>query len=282
MKYVQKLIVIVIFATISTGCAQRASDRLSNRSDNNFNSTLWMQSSAEFKANSLQTYNTATRNLEKAVKITTESAVIEQTAPYTSLLPAVVLDIDETVLDNSRYDAKLILGGESYSSATWDQWIALQQAAAVPGAVNFINYAKSIGVEVIFITNRICKERKGATDKCPQKSETIANLEKVGIAEVQPSNVLLRREQDGWTAEKASRREIVAKKFRIVMLFGDDLGDFLPNVKKDITPDQRENLVDVHSEKWGNTWYMLANPKYGSWLHILEKPKSQYLESYLK
>lgn len=280
MKYLQQITVISIISILCTGCAQRANENLSNRSDTNFNSILWMQSSSEFKASSLQTYNTATGNLEKIVKTTTETAAIEQTTPYASLPPAVIMDIDETVLDNSRYDAKLILAADSYSFTTWDDWIALQQATAIPGAVHFINHARSIGVEVIFITNRACKKREGTVDKCPQKSDTIDNLEKVGIVDVHPSNLMLREEQDGWTAEKTSRREIVAKNYRIVMLFGDDLGDFLQNVKKDITPDQRESLVDAHSEKWGSVWYILPNPKYGSWLHILENPKSQYLEGY--
>jgi 5'-nucleotidase (lipoprotein e(P4) family) len=280
LKYLQLFIVISIVSILCTGCAQRAIENHSNRNDTNFNSTLWMQSSSEFKASSLQTYNTATGNLEKIVKTTTETAAIEQTAPYASLPSAVIMDIDETVLDNSRYEANLILTADSYSSTTWDDWIALQQATAIPGAVHFINYARSIGVEVIFITNRSCKEREGNVDTCPQQSDTMNNLEKVGIVDVHPSNLLLREEQDGWTSEKTSRREIVAKNYRIVMLFGDDLGDFLQNVKKDITPDQRERLVNAHSEKWGSVWYILPNPKYGSWLRILENPKSQYLEGY--
>ena len=280
MKHLQEVMVILIFGILFTACAQQAEDNLQNRSITNFNSTLWMQSSAEFNANALQTYNTAIRNLEKAVKNTTSTAALEQTAPYTSLPPAVILDVDETVLDNSMYDARLILAADNYSPATWDEWVGLRQATAVPGAINFINQAKRSGVEVIFVTNRTCKEREGTIDKCPQESDTIDNLEKVGIEDVHPSSILLLNEQPGDSAEKESRRKTVAEKYRIVMLFGDDLGDFLANVKKDITPDQRETLVAAHSEKWGSVWYILPNPKYGSWLSIREKPRSQYLEGY--
>jgi len=126
----------------------------------------------------------------------------------------------------------------------------------------------------------MCKKREGSLDSCPQKSETISNLEKIGISDINPSTVLLRKERDGWSAEKASRREFVAQKYRIVMLFGDDLGDFLPNVKKDITPDERARLTADHKEKWGSVWYILANPSYGSWLQVLKNPQSQYLEGY--
>lgn len=280
MKFIIKSKVILLVVLLCGGCAHYTDEKSSILIDNNFNSTLWTQNSSEFAASSLQTYNLATSNLDTTVRNVKETAAIEQTAPYTSLPPAVIMDIDETVLDNSKYDAKLILTADSYSFATWDQWLALQQATAIPGAVSFINYAKSSGVEVIFITNRMCKERVGVIDKCPQKPDMIANLEKIGITDVHPSTVLLRNEQDGWTAEKASRREVVAKRYRIVMLFGDDLGDFLPNVKKNITPEQRENLVNAHSEKWGNIWYILPNPRYGSWLRILGKPRSEYLEGY--
>lgn len=280
MKFVQKLTVILMLGFLSAGCAHHIDEKSSSRDDNNLNSTLWMQSSSEFIANSLQTYNAAERNLEEALKNVTVSAAIEQTAPYTSLPPAVIMDIDETVLDNSGYDAKLILENIGYSSATWDQWIALQQAKAIPGAVNFINHAKNEGVAIILITNRMCKEREGITDRCPQKSDTIDNLKKVGISDLQPSLVLLGKEQDGWIAEKAGRRALMAEKYRIVMLFGDDLGDFLPNVKKDITPEQRARLVADYSEKWGSVWYILANPKYGSWLHVLKEPKDHYLQGY--
>lgn len=280
MKFVQKSTVIMMLGFLCAGCAHHIDEKSSSLDDNNLNSTLWVQSSSEFIANSLQTYNAAERNLEEAVKNATVTAAIEQTDPYTSLPPAVIMDIDETVLDNSGYDAKLILENSSYRSATWDQWIALQQATEIPGAVNFINHAKNEGVAVIFITNRMCKERQGTTDSCPQKSDTIDNLKKVGILDVQPSLLLLRKEQDEWTAEKAGRRELMAEEYRIVMLFGDDLGDFLPNVKKGITLEQRARLVADHKEKWGSVWYILPNPKYGSWLQILKEPKDHYLQGY--
>lgn len=280
MKYVRIPFELVILGLLVTGCAHHENSELPTKDDNNFNSALWMQSSAEFEANSLQIYNIAMGNLEALVKNDGKSAVIEQKAPYKSLPPAVIMDIDETVLNNSSYDAQLILGGDTYSSTTWNHWVSLAQATALPGAVDFINHAKQNGVEVIFITNRKCKEKASGTEKCPQKPETIDNLEKVGISRVHPSTVLLRMEQEGWSSEKASRRELVAEKYRVVMLFGDDLGDFLPNVKKDITPAERARLVAENKEKWGRVWYVLPNPKYGSWLRVLKDPKTQYLEGY--
>jgi len=87
-------------------------------------------------------------------------------------------------------------------------------------------------------------------------------------------------EQDGWTSEKKSRREYIAERYRIVMLFGDDLGDFLPGVKNNITPQERDRLVREHKNNWGRMWFMLSNPTYGSWLNVLGDPKSRYIRSY--
>lgn len=277
-KYLIQAGVILVLISLYGGCAQISEKNSSPPSDNNFNSTLWMQSSAEFAAGSMQTYQVASRQLNGVAENNTLTAALEQTDAYTSLPPALIMDVDETVLDNSGYDANLILEGDKYSFETWDKWISLKQAVAVPGAVDFINYAKSNGVEVIFITNRKCLEREISSDKCPQKAETIENLQTVGIKAINPSHVLLRNEQPDWSAEKESRRKVVAENYRIIMLFGDDLGDFLPNVKKNISPEQRAKLVAEHGKKWGSTWYILANPKYGSWLQVLKKPKSQYLK----
>ena len=156
----------------------------------------------------------------------------------------------------------------------------MKEATAVPGAVAFINAMKSKNVKVIFISNRECRRGANPGSGCSQEAGTIENLAKVGVPDVQPENVLLLGEQDGWTSEKKSRREYVSKKYRIVMLFGDDLGDFLPDVKANINPQERDRLVDDNKNNWGRKWFMLPNSTYGSWMSILRDPKSQYLMKY--
>ena len=113
-----------------------------------------------------------------------------------------------------------------------------------------------------------------------QEAGTIENLAKVGVSGVLPEDILLLGEEDGWSSEKKSRREYVSKKYRIVMLFGDDLGDFLPGVKSGITPEERDRLVGEHNNNWGKKWFMLPNPTYGSWINVLRDPKSQYIRKY--
>lgn len=272
MQYELKSIVMLALALLGAGCTTLTGGKLSDRGDSSLNSILWVQDSSEYMANTTQAYNMAAGNLKAAVDNPAGTALLEQTGSYASLPPAIIMDIDETVLDNSPYHFQLVQEDAEFNPATWDHWVSLRQAKAIPGSVDFINYAKSIGVEVIFITNRECGERRASPDKCPQKKETVDNLEQIGITTVDAADVLMKNEQEGWSSEKEGRRKVVAKKYRVIMLFGDDLSDFLPQVQKNITAEQRAVLVRRHANKWGMAWYILPNPKYGSWLKALEQP----------
>ncbi len=248
--------------------------------NNNFNSLLWMQASAEYKANTTQAYNTALRNIDAALVDGTWTAAKEQAGDCSSLPPAIVMDIDETVLDNSRYMGRVVFENGEWNAVTWNEWVALQSATAVPGAVEFIKAMRDKHVRVIFISNRECRRGGSQGAGVCQEASTIENLAKVGVAGVLPEDVLLLGEEDGWTSEKKSRREYISKKYRIMMLFGDDLGDFLADVKSSITPQERDRLVGENSNNWGKKWFVLPNPTYGSWINILHDPKSQYILKY--
>lgn len=262
-----------LITALLTGCATTQPEI----TNNNFNSTLWVQTAAEYKANSIQAYNSAESNIDMALRDKSWTAALEQGSNYSLLPPAIILDIDETVLDNSQYQAQLVLDDEQFNPKTWDDWIASESAPAVPGAVDFINSMESLQVDVIYITNRECAVRTDGGLECPQKEDTIDNLQKVGIEDVEPDHVFLKGEQPDWTSEKQSRREIVASNHRIIMLFGDNLSDFLPDGSGDITSEERTELIDEYSEYWGRKWFILSNPTYGSWDSILSEPKSDYL-----
>ena len=192
-----------------------------------------------------------------------------------------ILDIDETVLDNSAYQARLILDHTEWNARTWDAWIARAEASAVPGALEFIRAAKERGVSVVYITNRECSERPEDSSPCPQERDTLENLRKLGFPEPGPDDdMLLQNERAEWTSEKQSRRAYAAQTHRILMLLGDDLGDFLPNVKKNVTLEQRARLVGEYRAYWGDRWFMLPNPMYGSWDKMLTGCKARYLRGY--
>ncbi|MGH7566057.1 MAG: 5'-nucleotidase, lipoprotein e(P4) family [Gemmatimonadota bacterium] len=217
-------------------------------------STLWQQTSAEYRATALQAYAAARAVLPHALADSAWTAAVEQEgAPFSELPPAVVLDVDETVLDNSPQQARVILEGRSFDPEEWGAWVNEAQAPPVPGAVEFLAFADSLGVEVFYVTNR---------DQ-PLEAATRRNLEAVGLP-VDPSldTVLSRGEREGWTSDKTSRRESIAERYRIVLVVGDDFNDF---VAARLPRAERDRLVERYRDRWGDRWIMLPNPTYGSW-----------------
>lgn len=267
---------VVCCLFILSGCATQAPKET-------FSATLWMQNAAEYRALGLQAYQTASALLETAVDDTSWTAALEQTENYEYLRPAVILDIDETTLDNSPYDGRLILDHVAHDEAFWEEWVAMAAARPVPGVIDFLEQAKAMGVSIIYITNRKCQPGPGDPDTCPQKTATLANLKKAGFPAMDAQDrLLLRNEQPDWGSEKQTRRESVVDEYRILMMFGDDLGDFIPAVRKNITAERRKELVDTYMPYWGTRWFVLPNPVYGSWYNILPDPKIGNIEGYKK
>lgn len=280
MKLSQRILVLLFTIGLIDGCKTTPEMPAQSIEHNNMNSTLWVQTSAEYKANAIQTYRTAEMQLAAAKANGDWRAMLEQTAKSAELPPAIVLDVDETVLDNSPFQAMMIKSNTSFNLPVWDSWVSLAQAKAVPGAVDFINAALDMGIEVIYLTNRECNMREGNNSTCPQAEDTAKNLRAVGIKSVNDELVLLKSAQPGWTSEKKSRRVFLADKYRVVMLFGDDFGDFLPDVKKNISHEQRAKLVDKYNKYWGTKWFALTNPTYGSWQGVLQGEKADNLTDY--
>ena len=280
MKRSSRIFVLLITIGLMAGCKTIAETPAPSLEHNNMNSTLWVQTSAEYKANAIQTFRTAELQLAAAKANGDWRAMLEQTAKSAELPPAIVLDVDETVLDNSPFQAMMIKTNTPFNVSAWDEWVSLAQAKAVPGAVDFINAAVDMDIAVIYLTNRECKMREGNDSSCPQVADTAKNLRAVGIESVNDELVLLKSAQPGWTSEKQSRREYLADKYRVVMLFGDDFGDFLADVKKNISHEQRGKLVDKYRDYWGTKWFALTNPTYGSWQGVLQGEKADNLTDY--
>lgn len=218
------------------------------------NATLWMQTSAEYQALSLQSFDNAGRLLDAALADPTWTAAVEQTGDFSKLPPAVILDIDETVLDNSAFEARMLLRNLLYDEATWNRWVEEASAPAIPGAVEFTKLAAAKGVTVFYVTNRNAKV----------EAPTRRNLEAVGFPlSGNVDTVLPPGERPDWTSDKGTRRRFVAERYRILMLFGDDLGDFASNVRTSLA--ERNAIVTSHRADWGTRWFVLANPAYGSW-----------------
>lgn len=228
---------------------------------------LWVKNSAEYQALSKQAYQAATAALPALIADTSWSALPEQ-ADAAGLPPAVILDVDETVVSNVDFQLEFERPFENWKL---DEWTRGTDAMPINGVRDFVAAARAQGVTVFFVTNRPCEAIAGVADPCPQRQSTIDDIAEVGI-DTDADHVLLSEER-GWTREKLTRRLFVARTHRVIMLFGDDLGDFIACVRASpkapcteaATRESRLQAIDRHAKYWGNGWYILPNPMHGSW-----------------
>ena len=217
-------------------------------------SVLYAQSSAEYEASNIQTYVNAKSALDKALNDVTWTAAIEQKDNFENKPPAIILDIDETVLNNVPFQARSIIDGQSYPTG-WLDWMLEESSDAVAGVSDFLEYSQSKGVKIFYVTNRIAVA----------EDATRNNLKKLGLPLDTDRDVLLMKNENGWTSDKVSRRKLVAKDYRILLLIGDQLGDFLPLDETTLELDGRKALADTYKHMWGSKWFMITNPMYGRW-----------------
>jgi 5'-nucleotidase (lipoprotein e(P4) family) len=229
--------------------------------DDNLNAVLWVQRSAEYRALASQTYRAAAGHLDAALAAPHWDALVtaERGAAGRAdgLPPAVIMDVDETVLDNSPYQARLVRDGLEYDDATWEAWVEEKTARPVPGVLEFTRAAAAKGVTIIYLSNR-AQHLKDATlanlraEGLPVKDDSVF----LGLGTVVPGC-----EQKG--SEKLCRRRLAGREYRVLMQFGDQLGDFA-----EVSPNtlaHRAALLEAHGPWFGERWWMLPNPTYGSW-----------------
>ena len=246
-------------ATPVAATAPQAPAASANPAHDNLNAVAWVQTSVEYRALSEQTYRAAADHLDAALKEKHWDALVseERGNAATGLKPAVVMDVDETVLDNSPYQARLVRDGTDYDEVSWDQWVAEKKAKPVPGVVDFAKAANAKGVTVLYISNRAVH----------LKEATLANLKAVGLPVADDSvflglgTVVEGCEQNG--SEKNCRRRLAGQKYRVLMQFGDQIGDFVQVVAN--TREGRDQLYGEYHDWFGERWWMLPNPTYGSW-----------------
>jgi len=163
----------------------------------------------------------------------------------------VILDVDETVLDNSPHQGRIIRDNTSFSSASWDKWVREERAEPVPGALEFCLYAASQGVTVFYVTNRGNAHREA----------TRTNLRQAGFPLAEGRETVLTK---GDKSDKGPRRAGIAREFRILILIGDNSADIASGFGGGDAM-ERAALVEQYTDWWGRRWIMLPNPMYGSW-----------------
>lgn len=220
--------------------------------------TLWVQTAVEAEGVTRQAYAVAARMLEAALADPGWTAALEQQGEFSRLPPAVILDVDETVLDNSPFEARALQRGQSFDLGRWKDWVARAEALPRPGALEFCRAAAARGVAVVFVTNR----------EADEEDATRENLRRAGFPlDTVADPVLAKGEKPEWGSDKGSRRAHVAATHRVLLLVGDDLGDFVSGARSDLP--QRRELAQAHRDDWGTRWIVLPNPVYGSWERAL-------------
>ncbi|MEZ5428145.1 MAG: 5'-nucleotidase, lipoprotein e(P4) family [Pyrinomonadaceae bacterium] len=216
---------------------------------------LFQQKAAEYRALTYQAFNIAKMQLDadfdkKSLKKLPKA---ERKKPR-----AVVVDVDETVLDNSPHQAFLVKQHLPFMMDSWLKWGEMRRAKPIPGAVDFLNYAHQKGVRVFYVSNRLDR----------QKPETIDNLKATGFPDVSEETVMLLTDK----STKEPRRQKITETCRVVILMGDNLND-LSEAFEGKSVEGRFAEVDRVKDMWGHKFIVLPNVMYGAWESAIYGPQ---------
>lgn len=253
-----KKIMIILALAVLLGCTPASRTDKELQDESMLMAVLWVQTAAEYEALAHQAYNWARIRLDEALKE-------EHRKPV-----AIIADVDETVMNNTLYNAKGIIEKQNYPDDFYD-WIAQARGTEVPGAAEFCNYAASQGCTMFYITNRRERGKEG----------TVTNLQQLGFPNADSAHVLMKTS----TSSKEPRRQHVMQDYDVVLLLGDNLVDFIDAGGADLT--QRHDIIEAHKAEFGDRFIILPNPMHGSWKKVLydyqkglglDEVKEKYLE----
>lgn len=253
----------MVTITLVVGCASTKN----KESDAQLDALLWSTASAEYEVIARQIFFQATRQLDRLLAQSKESALPAQQehAPQGRLPPAVIVDVDETMLANGVFYYQLLSSGKSFNETDWANWVYEAKSKPVPGALDYAKHAAAKGVTVFYVSNR----------DVSLYEPTYRNLKQTGFPIDSSKNQLLMRDKSarqeeainggaGSEWDKSQRRAAIARDYRVVQIIGDGLGDFMGNTAN-MTPVERREASAVYIAYWGEKWFMLPNPVYGDW-----------------
>ena len=141
------------------------------------------------------------------------------------------------------------------------------QAKAKPlaGAVAFLQKARSKGVTIFYVTNRAKDQEPATLQNLLVRNFPVETHDKNGC---ELDVLLMKGENPDWTSDKSTRRVYVSQSYRVIMLFGDDLNDFIS--AKNLTETERKQAVKKYKSLWAEKWFILPNPLYGSWQSLVQ------------
>ena len=251
-----KSILLVLLSAVLFSCTNVEQQKPAYKPADNalLMATLYNYYAAEYQALCYQAYNVAKERVN----------LLRKEYPKKKNM-AVVVDIDETVLNNSPYQA-LTIEKNSHFPKCWDAWCRQAAAKPVPGAVSFLKYADSLGFQVFYVTNRSEKLR----------AVTMKHLRPAGFPQILDTHMYLKTT----TGNKEPRRQAISKNYDIVLLAGDNLGDLYEATGN---YPQRNKKVKASRNDFGLKYIVLPNPMYGTWPAALKLySKNAPVDSLLK
>jgi 5'-nucleotidase (lipoprotein e(P4) family) len=234
--------ILTILTIVFTGLTASAEYNTKNLNDEAILALSWVQNSAEFEALAHQAFNIAKLRWDMDKE---------------GGKKCILVDVDETIIDNSAFNAGLIGKDYGYGGDSWKEWCDDKSALAIPGAVDFLNHVVKTGGDVFYVTNR-----KAMPEKNMDLTEvTMANLKALGFPQIDKKHMYLRTD----TSKKQPRRDSITKLgYRTVLIMGDNLADFDHAFDGDTMP-VRADAVEANKAKFGDTFIVLPNPIYGNW-----------------
>lgn len=252
MQRLTPTIAVVTLGLVISGCATRehpaapASSAQARLTDQTVMAVNWVQQSGEISALAYQAFNSA------------QTAFLASKA-RPGLKKAVVVDLDETMIDNSAYAGWQIKQAQPFSDKTWSQWTQAREAKAMPGAIAFSHFVSQHGGRIFYVSNR------GQADL----TATVDNLQALGFADVTPQNLLLK--PTGGSSDKTARfHQVEQQGYDIVVYVGDNLNDFSGEPYHRLNSERRD-FVNRHQGDFGRKYIVLPNPSYGDWEGGLSK-----------
>nr|WP_240703456.1 HAD family acid phosphatase [Thermomonas aquatica] len=227
--------------------------------DDSLNATAWFQTSVERDLVYRAIYRAAAVQLPAALADKRWDALQKEDRGNDprKLPPAIIVDVDETVLDNSPSSVRQIREQRGFDDANWNLWVNERKAKALPGAAEFLNAAAKRGVTIFYISNRTADQAQATIDNLRSAGFPIKDASQfLGLG-----TVVEGCEQEG--SEKSCRRQLVGRGYRVLMQFGDQVGDFVQILAN--TPEGRRAAIAPYADWIGQRWWALPNPLYGSW-----------------
>jgi len=240
-----------LLTTALAGCQQTppANDQL--------DAVLWTQTSIEHELIYRQLFANATRQLDVALADPTRDALPLPARKLAGLPPAVVVDIDETLLDNVPLNARDIINNQVYSYDRWNTWVEQAKAQALPGSVAFLQAARQKGIKVYYLTNREHSQVAATANNLRLRGFPIESNEQILAASTPTGHC----ESAGYG--KNCRRQWVASQARVLLMAGDSLGDFVQAEHNTLAAQRK--AVEPYVNWLGQRWFLLPNPSYGNW-----------------